>query len=145
MSTAQRPPAPTSPSAPSADDRAAILAIEHAIWDAVVRGDWDAAHGILDGVLFMMNGEVVTWTREVTEARRAMNLPVRGYALDDVRLRPAGADAMVVTYRITLDMPAGDVPGLPPLYYMSTFERTAAGWKLVATAVSPTTPRAHQG
>jgi hypothetical protein len=117
---------------------AAVRAIEQGIWDAVARGDWDAAHGYLDGAVFMNGGQVIRWSRAVTDARRAANCVVRRHTLDDMQLQPVGADVMLVTYRITLDMTCPGMPaGLPPMYYMSVFHRKPAGWRLQATAVSP--------
>ena len=119
---------------PAGDDAAAVLAIEHAIWDAFVAGDWDALHRQLDGILFLADGQLVRWSAEITESRRAMGCTMRGYVLDDVVMERVGDDAMVVFYRIALDMTCPGFPAFPPLRYMSTFERTERGWKLRASA-----------
>jgi hypothetical protein len=132
-------PAPATPVTASADV-AAVRAIEHAIWDAVARNDWDTANGYLEGALVMNGGRVMRWTKAVSEARRAMNCTVRHHTIDDMQTQPVGADVVLVTYRITLDMTCPGQAARPPLYYMSVFHREPAGWKLRATAVSPVPP-----
>jgi hypothetical protein len=115
---------------------------ERLMWQAIRDKDWKEVEYRLaptfvgvdaSGRAFDRAGWVERWKRS----------EIKGFALVEVIVNPAGAD-MVVSYVLHIDM-GRDVPAAPSLglRVVSVWQQVKGGWALSATSLTPVTSPAE--
>ena len=112
--------------APTADS---LMALETKAWEAYKNKDGKYFEGFLSDNVVSGDGKAAMPKAEVAKMITEHKEEVKSFSLSDPHITTAGADAVVLTYKATVDGTDNGKPIPSPVTVATVFVRSGADWK----------------
>lgn len=116
------------PAMPTADT---LMALETKAWEAYKNKDGKYFEGFLADNLISGTGEGTMPRAEAVKMITGHNEEIKSYSLSEPHVTPAGADAVVLTYKGTMEGTNEGKPLPSPVRVATVFVRSGSDWKAV--------------
>ncbi len=120
----------TAPSA-TAPTAASLMALENKAWEAYKNKDGKYFEGFLGDSMISGHGEGSMARAEVVKMISEGKHEVKSFSLSDPHVTLAGSDAVVITYKATVDGVEDGKPIPSPATVATVFVRSGSDWKAV--------------
>lgn len=120
--------------------RAALVAQERAIFDAIVAKDTGAFNRAIGADVMTLDGNGVGSIGRAQSAEFMSACTTGPATIEGERLTPASADVFVLAYKVSLDQTCNGQRMPSPVWSMTVWKRQGARWVAVAHSETPATP-----